>query len=248
MTVLKQLSWLTANELMLFWRTPIAMFFTLMFPVAFLVLSMEVFIPADAPKEIVVNHVAPSLMVLIMSSTAIYAVPGTIASYRQSKFLKRLKCSPARPVAILGSLAASSFTVTVAGIGLLIVAATLLYGARLAGSYIGLLGAFNLAFWSLAATFLFISAVTRSERTSATIAQIVFFPVMFLSGVAIPIERLPDWIALYISPFIPVTHAVELMQGAWSGAPLDTLIVPMIALVAFLLLGLAVATYTFRWE
>ena len=90
MTVLKQLSWLTANELMLFWRTPIAMFFTLMFPVAVLVLSMEVFIPADAPKELVVNHVAPSLLVLIMSSTAIYAVPGTIASYRQSKFLKRL--------------------------------------------------------------------------------------------------------------------------------------------------------------
>jgi len=248
MTTVKQLFWLTVNELVLFWREPVAMFFSLLFPVALLVLTMAVRTPTDAPKDIVTNHVVPTLMVLNMASMAIYGVPGTIASYRQSKFLKRLKCSPARPIAILGSLAASSFAVTMFGVGLLIVIAMWLYGARLAGSFIGLWGAFNLAFWSLSATFLFITSVTRSERISSTVSQVIFFPIMFLSGVFIPVERLPDWIARYVSPVIPVTHAVELMQGAWLGTPWDKLTVPIVALFGFLILGLAVATYTFKWE
>jgi len=248
MTVLKQLFWLTVNELVLFGREPVAMFFSLVFPVGFLVLTMEVFTPAGAPKDIIINHVAPSLMVLNMASTAIYGVPGTIATYRQSKFLKRLKCSPAKTIAILGSLAASSLAVTLFSLGFLIVVAMWLYGARIDGSFIGLWGAFNLAFWSLAASFLFISSVTRSERVSSTIAQVIFFPMTFFSGVFVPLERLPDWIERYVSPVIPVTHAVELMQGAWLGTPLDKLTVPIGALFVFLILGLAVATYTFKWE
>jgi ABC-2 type transport system permease protein len=248
MILLRQFFKLTSTELRLFGREPIALFFTFVFPVFFLFLTMEVFVPAEAPKEIVINHVTPSLMVLIISSTAIFGVPATIVSYRQIKFLKRLKGSPATPLTIMGGFGLANFIVTLLGIALLALVAVLVYGAALAGSLLAFLGGFVLAFLSLAAIFLFIPAVARSERTANAIAQIIYFPVMFFSGVLVPLDRLPDWIAHYISPYIPVTYAVELLQGLWLGAGLADLSGEMLILLGVLLLGVAIAARTFRWE
>ncbi|MCL0046631.1 ABC transporter permease, partial [Dehalococcoidales bacterium] len=211
-------------------------------------LMMEVFIPDDAPKEIAINYVVPSLMVLIIASTAIFAVPLTIVSYRNIKFLKRLKGSPVTPLTILGSLALADFIVTVLGIALLAVVAVLVYDASLAGSLVSFLAGFVLTFLSLAAIFLFIPAVARSERIAIAISLIIFFPVMFFSGVFVPLDMLPDWIVRYISPFIPITHAVELMQGLWLGTPLGDLTREVFILLGILCLGLVIAALTFRWE
>jgi len=248
MMVLRQFVKLISTELMLTWREPIALFFTFIFPAFFLFLTMELFIPADAPREIVINYVTPSLMVLIIASTAIYGVPMTIVFYRKIKFLKRLKGSPVAPLTIMGSLGLANFIVTLLGIALLAVVAMLVYGASLAGSPISFLAGFVLVFVSLAAIFLFIPAVARSERTAITIAQIIFFPVMFFSGVFIPLDRLPDWMARYISPFLPLTYAVELMQGLWLGTPFFDLTREVLILVGILCLGLVIAARTFRWE
>ncbi|MCL0059133.1 ABC transporter permease [Dehalococcoidia bacterium] len=248
MMVLRQFVKLTSTELRLFQREPIAVLFTFIVPVFFLFLTMEVFIPGDAPREIVINYVTPSLMVLIIASTAVFAVPQTIVSYRNIKFLKRLKGSPVKPLTILSSLALANFIATVLGIALLAVVAVLVYDANLAGSLLSFLAGFVLAFLSLAAIFLFIPAVARSERMAIAISYIIFFPVMFFSGVFIPLDRLPDWIARYISPFIPITHAVELMQGLWQGNPLLDLTREVLILLGILCLGLVIAARTFRWE
>jgi ABC-2 type transport system permease protein len=248
MMLVRQFIKLTSTELSLFGREPIALFFTFIFPVFFLFLTMEVFVPAEAPKEIVINQVTPSLMVLIIATTALHGVPATIVSYRQIKFLKRLKGSPVAPLTILGSLALANFFATVLGMALLVTVAMLVYDALLVGGLLSFLGGFVLAFLSLAAIFLFIPAVARSERTAQAISQIIFFPVMFFSGAFVPLGQLPDWIAHYISPFIPVTYAVELLQGLWLGAALPDLTGEMLILLGVFLLGVVIAARTFRWE
>ncbi|MCL0074205.1 ABC transporter permease [Dehalococcoidia bacterium] len=248
MMIFRQSVKLISTELKLFRREPEALFFTFILPVFFLFLTMEVFIPGEAPKAIVINYVAPSLMVLIIAGTTIYSVPQTIVHYRKIKFLKRLKGSPVTPVTILGSLALSDFIVTVLGIALLAVTAVLVYDASLAGSLLSFLAGFVLAFLSLAAIFLFIPAVARSPRAASAIGMFIYFPVMFFSGVFIPLDMLPDWIVRYISPYLPVTHAVELMQGLWQGIPLLDLTREVLILLGILCLGLVIAARTFRWE
>jgi len=248
MSLIRQSLKLTSTELKLFRREPEAMIFTFIIPVFFLFLIMEVFIPDDVPREVVINHVAPALMVLVIAGTAIYSVPQTIVNYRKIKFLKRLKGSPIRPVTILSSLAMADFIVSGLGIALLAVVAVLVYDASLTGSLAFFLAGFILAFLSLAAIFLFIPAVARSPRAASTIGTFLYMPVMFFSGVWVPLDMLPEWIARYISPFLPVTHAVELMQGLWLGAPLGDLIGEALILVGVLWLGLMIAAASFRWE
>jgi ABC-2 type transport system permease protein len=244
----KQFMKLTLTELRLFRREPIALFFTFIFPVFFLFLTMEVFVPADAPKEIVINDIAPALMLLIIASSAIYGVPQTIVSYRQIKFLKRLKGSPVTPLTILVSFALANFISTLLGIALLAAMAVLIYDAVLVGSLISFLAGFVLVFVSLAAIFLFIPAVAKSERAAIAISQIIFFPVMFFSGAFVPLDMLPDFIRSYITPFLPVTYGVLLLQRLWLGTPLADLSREVFVLLGILCLGLVIAARTFRWE
>lgn len=248
MTPFRQVMKLSLSELRLFRREPEALFFTFIIPVFFLFLIMEVFLPAEAPKAIAVNHVAPALMVLVIAGTAIYSVPQTIVSYRKIKYLKRLKGAPVTPITVLTSLAMSDFAVTALGIGVLGGVAVLVYGASLTGSLLSFLAGFMLAFLSLAAFFLFIPAVARSPRAASAIGMAIYMPVMFFSGVWVPLEMLPDWIARNVSPFLPVTHAVELMQGLWLGTPMLDLTGEVLILLGLLGLGLVIAAATFRWE
>jgi len=248
MIVLKQFMKLTSTELRLFGREPEALFFTFIFPVFMLFLMMEVLIPDGVPKKEVINIVVPQLMVLIIASTAIFGVPMTIVFYRKIRFLKRLHSSPVNPLTIMGSIALANFIVTLLGIALLAIVATLVYDASFAGSPISFLAGFVLVFVSLAAIFLFIPAVARSERMASTISQIIFFPAMFFSGVFMPLDMLPDWVRHNISPFIPVTHAVELMQGLWQGTPFFELTQEVFILLGTLCLGLVIVAFTFRWE
>lgn len=248
MIVFRQFMKLTLTELRLFRREPEALFFTFIFPVFFLFLTMEVFIAGDVPGEIVINYIVPSLMVLVIAGTAINSVPQTIVHYRKIKFLKRLKGSPVASITILGSLALADFIVTVLGVVLLIIVAVLVYSASLVGSFTSFLAGFALTFVSLAAIFLFIPAIARSPRSAGAMGMFIYFPVMFFSGVLIPVDMLPDWIVRYISPYLPVTHAVELMQGLWLGISLLDLIREVFILLGILCLGLIIAVRTFRWE
>jgi len=59
------------------------------------------------------------------------------------------------------------------------------------------------------------------------------------------LDMLPDWVRSYISPYVPVTHAVELMQGLWLGTPLFDLTQDVFILLGTLCLGLVIAAYTF---
>lgn len=247
--VIQQFIKLTLTELKLIRREPVAVFFIFIFPVFLLLLRMEVLIPVvEMPKEIAINYMTPALIVFTITVTALFSISQTIVSYRQLKFLKRLKGSPVRALTILSGLSFANFVATLFGIALLVGAAILVYEASFPENFISFLVGFILVFLSLTAIFLFISAVARSERMALAISLILFLPVMFFSGVFVPLDMLPEWIAQYISPYLPVTYAVELLQGLWLGTPLADLTWEAFILLGVLFVGLIIAAYTFRWE
>lgn len=243
----KQFLKLAFTEFKLFMREPEAVFFTFIFPLFFLFLIMEVFIPEDAPRQ-VINDILPALIVMIIATIAITGVPQTIVSYRRMKFIKRLKATPVTPFTVLSAWGMANFVVTILGILLLIAAGKLVYEAEFGGEILTFSAGFVLTILSLVSFFLIIAAVSRTERAASSIGMMVYLPVMFFSGVVMPLEQLPDWIARYISPFIPVTHGVELLQGLWLGEPLFNLSKEITVLSGFLIFGAIVAAKTFRWE
>lgn len=244
-------------EFKLFLREPLAAFFTFVFPVFFLFLTMEVFV-ADPIIQVpaggrvveirVVNHVLPNLMVMIVATTSLMSLPLTALSYREIRFLKRLKANPVTAACVIAALGSAYFAINSAGVGLLTAVSIWVYGAANQGSAAAFVFSYTLSFLAIAALgFGFIGGLLKTSRTGLAVSQILYFPAMFFSGVFVPLDQLPAWVRP-ISEFIPFTHAARFMQGTWRGLPLGDFTTEMLILLGLLVVGAVVSARNFRWE
>ena len=90
-------------------------------------------------------------------------------------------------------------------------------------------------------------AIPGVSRVAQAVGMIAAFPMMFLSGSAIPLEVLPQSVR-NISRFIPLTHVVTLMRGLWTGASWGKHLTEAAVLAGVLLIGMLLSARFFRWE
>jgi ABC-2 type transport system permease protein len=93
---------------------------------------------------------------------------------------------------------------------------------------------------------LMISSVARTQFQAIQMAFFFFLPSMLLSGFMFPFEAMPEP-AQWIGQILPLTHFLRVVRGIlMKGAPIDTLLAEVWAIVAFFVAALAIATLTFR--
>ena len=75
----------------------------------------------------------------------------------------------------------------------------------------------------------------------------LYYPMLFLSGAAIPKWVLPEAVRTY-GQILPLTHVVNLLTGLWLGEPWSDHLKEVAVLVVMMVVGLIVSAKTFRWE
>lgn len=103
------------------------------------------------------------------------------------------------------------------GSALLVIAGSLLFGLHLPEDPAIVVGAVLLSAASIFALGFILASVLPNARTAHSVAMAVFFPMMFLSGAALPRQLLSETIQ-DVAQVLPLTHVVTLVGDAWSGA------------------------------
>jgi imidazolonepropionase-like amidohydrolase len=93
-----------------------------------------------------------------------------------------------------------------------------------------------------------IASVVNSMQESQLLVQLIYLPMLFLSGVTFPLSMFPPWL-LIVTQFLPATYLVTGIQGMLLrkegiGANLQ----PALALILTACVGLFIAYKLFRWE
>jgi ABC-2 type transport system permease protein len=238
----------TRIELALFLREPAAVFFTLALPA----LLLALFAPGDPPPQYqaagrtLADMMIPGLIVMVMLTSGLMALPETLASYRERGVLRRLHASPMRSWQVLGSHAGAHSLVNLAGL-VLLVGMAVGFGARPSGG-VGLL-ALGVALLAAAAVVLsvgfLIASVAPTGRTAQAIAAALYFPALFLSGAATPSEGLPETIR-NVGEWLPVTYAVNAIRSAWLDGQFNWPALAVVAATA--IVASVVASRLFRWS
>jgi len=241
---------LTVVQAKLFLREPIGAFFTLLF--APLVLILFGFIYGNDPEPLFggrgsMDISVPAYTGMIVGTVGLMGVPITTAARRESGVLRRFRATPLRPITYLVSDVSVNLGMTLLGVLLLFVVGRLAYGVRFEGGVVNVLGGICLG----ASTFLAVGYVLAGLAPTARVAQVVgmvlFYPMMFLSGASIPLELMPQGVR-DASRFIPLTHVVSLIKGLWFGEGWGQHLSEVAILLGLLVVTLAVASRTFRWE
>ena len=239
---------MTKIELKLFLRDPMAVFFTLLFPLMMLFLFGSIFGNAPDPDlggRGTVDVSVPGYIAIIIATNAIMGLPINLATYRAGGVLRRFRATPVRPSVVLGAQVAVGVVFAAVGSAMLVLAGRIFFGLHLPADPALVLGAILLSAASIFAFGFILASVLRNARTAQSVAMVVFFPMMFLSGAALPRPLLPEAIQ-DVAQVLPLTHVVTLLDDTWSGAGWNP--VAMVVLLGVLVAGVALSTRLFRWE
>ena len=237
------------SEFILYLREPSAFFFTLIFPLLLMLLFASMWGNEPFPGEEFgyVDFSVTAFMGMVMVTSFIMSLTTSMAAYREKGILKRFRAAPVTPFSILMGQFAAVFAVTVAGVILLLIAGFSFYDLKFLGNFFEFVFVFHLSAVSIAALGFIPASLAPTARSGEVIANIMYFPMLFLSGATLPHSMLPDFLK-DISLLLPLTHAIKLMQGVWLGGHFWDYPVHLAVLTGFIFAGLFVSVRFFRWE
>jgi ABC-2 type transport system permease protein len=235
-----------------FWRNPASAFFTFAFPLMFLVIFTALLGHGSVLIDGRVVHQSAYYVAEMAAFAVITACFNNIAIgltfQRDTGVLKRTDGTPLPAAAYFAARVLHAMLVAVllvaitAAFGRLVYSAELPSGATLVRFVIMLLvGA--AAFCSLGVA---ITAVIPNSDAAAPIVNGVILPLLFLSGVFIPLgDNAPGWVTT-ISRIFPVRHFAAGMQAGFLGTAFSWTDVLVVA--AWGVAGLLLAVRFFSWE
>ena len=241
-----KLTWL---ETKIFTREPMGFVGTLVMPVIlFIVLGRAL----GANKPVTTPQVdlpfnAAILAAVLIAISAVQSLVAIISIYREGGILKRLRATPLSPVTILGAHVVVKLIFTVISLALLLLAGRRLFPGVMQVNVFSFTMAVLLGTLSILSLGFLIASVVPTARFAGLISAAALYPMIALSGLFFPIDRLPSAFQ-WISFVLPTTHAVALLQGVWSGWGWEAHLVNVAALLVLFAAYTALSSKVFRWE
>jgi len=207
-------STLTGHALVAFLRTPTASFFTLIFPVSFLViigstLGARV---VDSGVRVTQYLVAP-FSVFGVAEGAFCVLAVGLATMRENGVLKRLRGTPTPTWAVLASRILAAMVMSLLSVAILFAVGSAGYGFDLVWRKVpAALLTLAVGITCCAALGLAVVALTRSVLATQALTNGVLIPLAFISGVFIPYASLPAGLDL-VSRALPLRHFADAMAG-----------------------------------
>jgi ABC-2 type transport system permease protein len=225
-------------------------FFALAFPVMMLCIFGGIYGNKPSSKFGglgVVDASVPAYLILVVSVTGLMSFPLGLAEYRDRNILKRFRATPANASSFLLAQGLVNVFLSLVGAFLLVAVGYVFFNLHLPHSLFYAFGALLLATITMYAIGGVVAAVAPSERAATAVANLVYFPMIFLSGATIPLAIFPSTMKK-ISDVLPATYAVKLLQNAWISSSTTNIILDVSVLTGIAIMGAIAAVQLFRWE
>jgi ABC-2 type transport system permease protein len=238
-----------------FWRNPASAFFTFAFPLMFLVIFTSLLGTGRL-------EVAPGIFieqdryyVAAMGTFAVISATYTnlaisITFSRDAGILKRTRGTPLPAWIYLSGRVVHAVLISLLLVIITAAFGGVFYGAGIpAGSALGeylitvIVGAMAFSALGLATT-----GIVPNADAAPPIVNAIILPLLFLSGIFIPLqESSPQWMKT-VGDLFPVKHFAEATMGSFYGAPLPFQWSDVGVVAAWGVAGLLLATRYFSWE
>jgi len=168
--------------------------------------------PRYNPEGITQYNIVPGLMGVVLTMTMAMITALAITRERERGTMENLLSMPTRPLEVLVGKIIPYIMVGYVQVGLILVAAKVIFHVPMVGS-LGLLLAVAMVFIiaNLAVGITF-STVARNQLQAVQMTFFFFLPSMLLSGFMFPFRGMPRW-AQYIGEILPLTHFLRIIRG-----------------------------------
>ena len=211
----------TRQELALLLREPVAVFFSLVFPVIMYVFIGIPYASTEvAPGVRFIDVMFPSLILTVIANLLLMGMPIYLAELRSRGIDRRYATLPLRGGHFVIALLLSTLVLIAGAVAvvLLVVAARDGVRSELWNPRLLLIMAGSIV-WLSALGFL-IGALRVSSRTTQALSAAVFFLMFFGSGAAMPLDQLPE-ILKRILEWNPLKQWLDVAVGLYTGTGVE---------------------------
>ena len=231
-------------ERRMFWRNPTAAFFNFFLPLLFLALFGAIFSGDQETLDVIV----PGIAGMSVMSTTFSALAMNITFLREQGVLKRMRGTPLPSGAYLAGVASNAVTNAFIQIALVIVAGRLFFGIGWPRDWLELVVFVTVGVVCLASLGVAWSHVIPNFDAAPAYVNIVFLPVIFISGVFYDVDNAPAFVR-DIAQALPLTHVIDGLSGAMvTGTGLSGNLSALAVVGLWTVIGVIVAIRGFSWE
>jgi ABC-2 type transport system permease protein len=246
----------------IFWRTPVSAFFTIIFPLMFLVLFTAIF-GNDEIEELGVTTAqfyAPALAVFGAASATYTNLSVTTAIARDEGILKKIRGTPLPPWIYIAGRVGSAVWIAAIAVVLMMTIGSVIYGVEVFASTLAAAAvSFLVGAAAFAALGLMVAALVPNGDSAPAVANATLLPIAFVSDVFLVTEDGPAWMQA-VGNFFPLKHFVKAFGDAfnptlsgngfaWSGTDSEYAIGLHLAVMLAWGIGSAiVAVKFFKWD
>ena len=177
----------------------------------------------------------------------VMGLPLVISDYRSRKILKRFRVTPTSPALILSVQVVIYVLYSIVSLVLVYGIAAVFFGYRLHGSWPQFLGAYLLVMLSMFSMGLLVGGIAPNMKTASAAASLLYFPMLIFSGATLPYEVMPGALQK-IADVLPLTQGIKLLKAASLGLPVDSVLLPIIIMIALAVICSGISVRFFKWE
>ena len=231
-------------ERRMFWRNPTAAFFNFFFPLLFLALFGAIF----GGDQKTLNVIVPGIAGMSLMSTTFTALAMNMTFLREQGVLKRMRGTPLPSGSYLAGIAANAVTNAAIQIAIVILAGRVFFGIGWPKDFLEMIVFVVAGVVCLASLGVAYSHVIPNFDAAPAYVNIVFLPVIFISGVFFDVDNTPAFLR-DIAQALPLTHVIEGLSAAMvSGKSLSDNLSALAVVAVWAAGGIFLAVRGFSWE
>ncbi len=195
-----------------------------------------------------IDFLLPGIIAMSIMQMSIFSVAFVFTDYKEKGILKRLLATPMRPRQFVTANVITRLMLALVQTGILIAVGIIAFHSHVLGSpllilLISFLG--GIMFLGLGFT---ISGIAKTVDAVPAIANLIAFPMLFLSGVFFPTDAMPNWLQ-HVVNFLPLTHFANAMRDVMAnGAGISGIATDLYWILGWAIVLIVLANFTFGFE
>jgi ABC-2 type transport system permease protein len=237
-------------EMKLFLRRKDDLFWTLAFPLFFIVLFGLIY--QDMLWEDLglraIEYILPGIIVMALMTSGIMATASGFVEEREKGIYRRLSLTPLRRHTLLGGQLMQRYVVILVQTILLLVVGNLAFNIQVSGNLFWVWLVVTLGALCFLSIGFLLTGLIKTARAANGISMVVFFMFMFLGGIFFPNVMMPDFLRV-VSDALPSTNLNDVFRAVMiTDLGMGEMWRELLIAGGWFIGSLVLAVRLFRWE
>jgi ABC-2 type transport system permease protein len=158
-----------------------------------------------------IDFLVPGIIAMAIMQMGVFSIVFVMVQYRNKGIMKRLLVTPMKPIEFISGQVLTRMVVSVLQVTVIISMAVLIFHIHMIGSYLLLLFLVFLGGLLFISMGFAMSSLAKTEESAAPVANVIIFPMLFLSGIFFPSEAMPVWLQ-HIAYYFPLRFLADAMR------------------------------------